>query len=401
MKISLIHPSRNRPNQAFLTRLNWFDKADGEFEYILSVDSDDSELAHYQYNFPGNQRVLISPNKTAIEAINRAAVIATGDILIVVSDDTDCPPHWDTSLLGELAGKCDFVVKCRDGIQAVLITMPVMDRKYYNRFGYIYHPDYLHMSCDVELTAVGMMLGRAIQSNLLFKHLHYSTGKTQKDAINEKNDLTYKQGDEVLARHRVNNFGIANPVMKYEDIDWHPNPVILSILIATMPSRSGHLFRLAGQLTPQLVDQVEVIIDCSMEYNIGTKRNKLLETARGEYIIFADDDDSVSADYVEKIVKATIGKPDCIGISGVISTNGCNTQQWHISKEYGNWYEADNIYYRTPNHISPVRRELALQAAFPEIDNGEDAEYSRRLFPLLKKENIVEGNIYHYNFWSK
>lgn len=396
--ITLIHPSRSRPNQAFLTRLNWFHKADGEFEYILSIDIDDPEIDHYQYNFPSNQRVLISSNKTAIEAINRAAAIAKGDILIVVSDDTDCPEHWDTSLLGELAGKKDFVVKCKDGIQPVLITMPVMDRVWYNRFGYIYHPDYLHMSCDVELTAVAMMLGRVLRSNLMFKHNHYSV-VGGKDAINEKNDLTYKQGDEVLATHRSEGFGIENPICTYESIDWHPNPIRLSILIATMPNRAGHLFRLAGILGPQLCDEVEVIIDCSMEYNIGVKRNKMLASAQGEYVTSVDDDDSVSPDFVSRILGA-LGA-DCVGISGVITTNGTDAKQWHISKEYGFWHEKNGVYYRTPNHISPVRRELALEAGFPDIPNGEDAEYSRRLLPLLKTEKVVEGNVYWYLYNDK
>lgn len=390
-KISILHPTRHRYEQALKTSSSWLSKADNvdNIEYIFSTDSDDS--------FP--LKSLVNPNKSAIEAINRAAETATGELFIVVSDDTYCPDHWDTLLLKELDGKEDFLVKTRDGIQPVLITMPLMDRKYYERFGYIYHPDYHHMSCDVELTAVGMMLGKVINSNLLFEHLHYSTGKSPKDAINEKNDLTYKQGYEVLFKHSENNFNIENQVMKYEDIDWNPNTIRLSILIATMPSRAGYLFRLAGILTPQLTDDVEVVIDCSMEYNIGTKRNKLLETAKGDYITYIDDDDSVSTDYVSKILGA-LGA-DCVGISGVITNNGGNAKQWHISKEYMHWHEKDGIYLRTPNHISPVKRELALKAGFPEIASGEDAEYSLRLFPLLKTENKIEGNIYWYDYRSK
>lgn len=176
----------------------------------------------------------------------------------------------------------------------------------------------------------------------------------------------------------------------------------LSILIATMPVRRLRFVALTGMLKNQCLGlPVEIISDSSMLYNIGTKRNNLLKSAKGEYITFVDDDDLISPAYVEKILAACEKGADCIGISGCITFNGGNLKKWHISKEYGRWYEKDNVYYRTPNHISPVRRELALKAGFPEIAFGEDAEYSKRLLPMLKTETIIEGNLYHYKYEPK
>lgn len=177
----------------------------------------------------------------------------------------------------------------------------------------------------------------------------------------------------------------------------------LSILIATMPSRQAQFNSLMGNLYKQIEihPEVEVVCDSSMQYNIGIKRNNLLEQAKGEYVVFCDDDDLVSPNYISKILTACETGADCIGISGFITTNGRNRKEWHISKDYGSWYERGGVYYRTPNHISPVKRELALQAGFPEIAFGEDAEYSRRLLPLLKTETKVEGNIYHYDYYIK
>jgi len=177
--------------------------------------------------------------------------------------------------------------------------------------------------------------------------------------------------------------------------------VTLSILIATMPKRKWKLQRLMAILTPQLNNNVEVILDDSMEYNIGVKRNKLLQRANGEWVVFQDDDDSISCDYVEKILKALESNPDCVGISGKITTNGKNAKQWHISKEYGRWHEEKGEYLRTPNHISPVRREIALKCMFPEIAYGEDAVYSERILPHLKTEAKVEGDIYFYQYRTK
>lgn len=175
----------------------------------------------------------------------------------------------------------------------------------------------------------------------------------------------------------------------------------LSILIATMPIRIHKLANLRAVLDRQLTDEVEVITDISMNYNIGTKRNKLLQLSQGKYIIFIDDDDLVASDYIEKILEACKSECDCIGISGLITTNGVAERQWHISKDYQQWFEREYVYYRTPNHISPVKRELALAAGFPDISFGEDFEYSMRLLPMLKTEIKIPGILYFYRYANK
>jgi len=198
----------------------WINRADIEPEYVLSLDTNDDSVVEYKRLFPVSTKYFAYPNRSAIDAINNGAGIATGDLFIVVSDDFDCPEHWDTLLLNELNGKSDFLVKTQDLLQPTLITLPIMDRTYYNRFGYVYHPDYLHMYCDQEMTAAGHLLGRVITSSLVFEHKHYSTGKNEMDAISTKNDSTWGQGERVFNERLSFNFGIANPVMQYRDIKW-------------------------------------------------------------------------------------------------------------------------------------------------------------------------------------
>jgi glycosyltransferase involved in cell wall biosynthesis len=173
----------------------------------------------------------------------------------------------------------------------------------------------------------------------------------------------------------------------------------LSILIATTPSRSAKLAELMAILQPQLTDDVELIMDDSVDYNIGIKRNFLLSLATASHIVFIDDDDLISPNYVSKILPIIEHvNPDCIGINGIITTNGGNERRWWISKDFPGWYQTEAGYFRTPNHISPVRRELALLAGFPETSFGEDAEYSRRLHPLLGIEVKIEEPLYHYRY---
>lgn len=179
--------------------------------------------------------------------------------------------------------------------------------------------------------------------------------------------------------------------------------IVLSVLIPSTIDREWMTLALREFIcintTPEEGYQFELLIDWS-DCIIGKKRNDLLKIAKGKYIVFVDSDDIVSPNYISLILEACKSGSDCIGISGVITTNGGNKKQWHISRDNAGWYERDNVYYRTPNHISPVKRELALQAGFPEISFAEDAEYSRRLVPLLKTETKIEQNIYHYKYVS-
>lgn len=221
MKITILHPTRGRYQMCCSTIKKWMDRADdiANIEYILSTDKDDFCYEGAAFAHLPVKRVN-AVNSNAVQAINRAASLSTGDILIVVSDDTDCPEHWDTLLLKELEGKSDFCAKTNDGLQPTLITMPVMDRIHYEKYGYVYFRGYFHMFCDQELTAVAIMTGTYIKLDLKFEHLHYSTGKTLKDGLNARNDSTWKQGENLFNERLKTNFGIKKPVVPYSEIKW-------------------------------------------------------------------------------------------------------------------------------------------------------------------------------------
>lgn len=214
MCISIIHPSRSRPTQAAATAKAWLSSAKdrNRVEYILSVDEYDPSLSKYIDMHIGHEchfTMLISDNNSAIQAINEAAEVCKGSLLLVVSDDFNQPPfHWDEYLIQALRGKSDFVVKTQDGAQPWIITLPIMDRVYYERFGYVYHPEYRHMFADTEMTHVAHMLGKVIDVDMKIPHNHYTTGKVKRDDINKKNDATWAQGEKLYLERLMRNFDL-------------------------------------------------------------------------------------------------------------------------------------------------------------------------------------------------
>lgn len=221
--ISLIAPSRGRPDKSFENFKKWMShsKAIDRVEFILSIDQDeptDDAIGASKYitlynsvNIP--YRPVCCKNRSAIDAINNAAKIAKGDVLMVVSDDTEPCDAWIEYIYHEANGRKDWILKTQDGIQPWIITMPIMDRTYYNRFGYIYHPDFKHMFCDTFLTCVADLTGRKITSNLIFKHNHYSVTKEAPDEINKRADATWREGEETFLKLARQNF-----LLKPEDI---------------------------------------------------------------------------------------------------------------------------------------------------------------------------------------
>jgi glycosyltransferase involved in cell wall biosynthesis len=176
--------------------------------------------------------------------------------------------------------------------------------------------------------------------------------------------------------------------------------MILSVLICTIPTRKALFDDLINSLESQWVEGVEILYN-DQGGTVGSKRQTLLNQAKGDYVSFVDDDDSVSENYISSIIEATKTKPDCIGICGIMTTNGMLKKNWYISMDYHSWHEEKGCYYRHTNHLSPVKREIALQVGFPDKSHGEDYDYSMGLRNKLKTEVKIPFGIYHYQYLQR
>jgi hypothetical protein len=179
----------------------------------------------------------------------------------------------------------------------------------------------------------------------------------------------------------------------------------LTILIPTMPNRGEMLERLLAVLRPQLERHPSVgYITDDGPGTIGAKRQRMMEAAAGEYVAFVDDDDMVSADYLDRIVPCLASSPDCVGITMHVTMDG---RDWHPSPIFRHSLRfAENFVWsgtnRTPHHLCPLRRELALRARFPDLMWGEDFNFAQGLLQHLKTEEWSgDKPIYFYDYVSK
>lgn len=182
----------------------------------------------------------------------------------------------------------------------------------------------------------------------------------------------------------------------------------LSILILTIPSRAAMFGRLQTELWSQMLPyagQVELLTDGGSE-SIGTKRNRLLEKATGEYVAFIDDDDGISSKYISLLMSAISNDVDCVSLTGIITTDGKDQDVFEHSIKYNEWKtnpKGHGIRYeRFPNHLNCVRASIAKQFKYPEKNHGEDFDWSTLLHQsgLLKTECYVPEVLYYYRYVS-
>jgi cellulose synthase/poly-beta-1,6-N-acetylglucosamine synthase-like glycosyltransferase len=179
----------------------------------------------------------------------------------------------------------------------------------------------------------------------------------------------------------------------------------LQLLIPTMPDRAAMREKLFAALLPQLAKWPQASYLCDDgSGTIGHKRDRMMRAATGDYVAFVDDDDMVAPDYLDRIMPLLDLRPDTVGITVHVTKNG---EPWQPSPffrhslrfaEKWQWQTTE----RTPHHLCPTRRDLALRSYFPDIMWGEDYAYAVRLLRHLQNEQWSgDEPIYFYDYVVK
>lgn len=180
----------------------------------------------------------------------------------------------------------------------------------------------------------------------------------------------------------------------------------LSVLICTIEERKPRFDVLMAELEKLRNGnpEIEILSECdNKQMTIGTKRNLLLSRAKGDYVCSVDDDDWIDSEYFIKILQALEHEPDCVQMIGMMNTDGFNQKRFEHSIFHKRYFEQNNIYYRYPNHLNPIRRDIAQQFKFPELNFGEDTDWATQILNsgLLQHEEAIDKVIYHYRYSSR
>jgi hypothetical protein len=212
--ISLIHPSRSRPEKAWQTAHEWIDKAGVYVDYVMSIDNNDPSFRQYfkRANLPGRTGYIIhEDNSSVVEATNKAAKMVEGDVLVYLSDDFKCFDYWALAVENEFEKYSGpTLIKVDDCLQKFdvpVLTIPIMNRECYNALGYFFHPGYKSMFCDTHLYERVKKLGfLKFAPHLKFPHEHHSVGYGVNDETYKRSAANWDQGKTLFAKHKAAGF---------------------------------------------------------------------------------------------------------------------------------------------------------------------------------------------------
>jgi len=220
LKLLIKFPTRSRPDKFFdvLDRYYHFLRG-SNYEFVVSCDIDDTSMnndkVRKQLDTYENLSYYFCNNKSKIEAVNNNLDGKKFDILLLASDDMIPIVEGYDVLIKKiysenLNGDTDYVLWLNDGFQGRnLNTLSIMGKKFYNRFGYIYHPDYKSLFADTEFTEIIQQTGRYVYLNkVLIKHMQYSIINEEPDDLYIVNDKFYNYDLKIFKQRQQKNFDI-------------------------------------------------------------------------------------------------------------------------------------------------------------------------------------------------
>lgn len=186
----------------------------------------------------------------------------------------------------------------------------------------------------------------------------------------------------------------------------HMDRILLTILIPTLPNRRPLFNELLNKLLVQSEGQPVEILSLldNRVIPLGKKRQMLLDMAQGEYIVFIDDDDKISDDYIQTIILAIYQNPGVDVITHPIHVQRTGGGPWGMAYyglkyTYATRIDTGTEYYGPPPHTVPWRREIAQQAKFPPGKIfGEDSDWVTQACKLAKTEIDLGVPLYWYCF---
>ncbi len=186
--------------------------------------------------------------------------------------------------------------------------------------------------------------------------------------------------------------------------------MVLSILIPTIPERKSKLKKTLGEIHAQIqychnvhpvLGIVEVLVDSRVKNTeggptIGAKRQSLVQEANGRYLCFKDDDDEISPDYVETLLRLCRASKDICTFNNIsMFDNYWCVVRMSITNTTDEQAKP-GIINRKPWHICPVRSELAKKCKFPESNYGEDRVWLEQLLPMCASEEHTDAILHLY-----
>lgn len=213
--------SRSRREKCFNAIDNIINQATIEdFLILCSFDVDDKEMLGPEVldrvaSYGDKVKAFWGVSGSKTKAINRdLEFVSDFEILLNHSDDFWIERQgFDAAVIKameEHASDTDIMLHFPDGIvNERLCTYQIVGKKYFDRTGYIYNPEYHSVFCDNEETEKAKLLGKYVYINENYLcHRHPIWGFGPVDELLRHTESFYPVDVQTYARRKSINFGI-------------------------------------------------------------------------------------------------------------------------------------------------------------------------------------------------
>jgi hypothetical protein len=217
MKLLIKFPTRGRPEK-FFEVLDMYYSFLSDIDrtiFQITIDEDDTlmnnnnvidKLKNYKNLFYN-----IGISKTKIHAVNRDIIVGDWDILLLASDDMiPIKNGYDDIIRKYMIDKypdTDGVLWFNDGNRKDLNTLSILGSKYYQRFNYIYNPNYKSLWADNEFMTVADILNKqTFYDEVIIHHQHPDWGYGNKDNVHSLNTINDVYDKNIFLLRQKNNF---------------------------------------------------------------------------------------------------------------------------------------------------------------------------------------------------
>ena len=222
MKLLIKFPTRGRRVKFLHTLKKYYDMCLDKKNTLFLVSVDDVDPETNDPNFDSilstYENVIIKRgiSHSKIHAVNRDLDVFDNewDIVLLASDDMIPQMIGYDQIIRDnmknLYPNTDGVLWFNDGYQGDrLNTLCILGKKYYERFNYIYHPDYKSCWSDNEFMEVGNILGKQTYINqVIIRHEHPDWGYGSIDYVHNNNVKDWHHDNNVFQQRKSNNFYI-------------------------------------------------------------------------------------------------------------------------------------------------------------------------------------------------
>ena len=406
--------TRERPEQLFTTLDAYYQRLSGSANCTFLISCDEHDVAMnnsdvimrlQQYS---NLKTIFGPYKSPVQLLNRDVDQVDFDVVLIASDDSaplvDGFDHIIVDQMREHFPDFDGIINLGEGHTDVSAnTMPIVGKNWFHHIGYVFYPAYTEYYHDCELTIVARMLYKEfLYEPPLIRHKKSVAPKQRKRRAShnaKEPDATNTVDYALFCARQQSFFDIDESTIRAATRkDW-------SILICTIYDRQELFERIYTKLCQQIAaldleDRVEILyfLDERGQHSIGYKRNWLLQHSNGFYVNHIDDDDDVADNYIKMIYEKLEENADFVRVAGrMISVNGTVRPFVH-ALNCKTCSRKKDIDYRIPIHLNTMKRYIAVQTTFPEINRGEDYSWGFELvrLNLYKTEAIIDTPYYFY-----